>query len=147
MAEKEVQYRAYTQTFKPDVINNTMTPKHQWELVIRDLIEVLRMSCDFVIYAELTVQNILHFHGILTLRRPAMFASKTVKMLTQRFGHLKLSKFNAVMTKDGWLKYCEKDKELMTDVLGDNRPNPVTQDSRLVVNTLVDPFDNFVIYI
>lgn len=118
---------AYTQTFKPELLHNSMSPVWQFDKVAKDLCTVLRRHCEFVLFAELTVANVLHFHGILTLRDPVKFKRLTVKTLTQRFGYICLKPFNAYRTVGDWLRYCKKDVQQMSAILKD-RPNPLDQD-------------------
>lgn len=104
---------ALTITFS-DVPHN-MSAKAQFKNTYKVVLKILEESTEYSIYPEWrTTNNSIHYHGTIKIKDKIKWHKSTYRKLS-RLGFIKIKKVDELK---GWLKYCEKEKEVAESIIG-----------------------------
>lgn len=107
---------------------NTDDPLEQYAIVIQNVLshQSLKDSCkSYYIYPELTENGNVHIHGYLFVKDRIKFY-RSFLPLCKRMGHTKIKTKNI---DSKWVEYCQKDQDLMTEMMEPQLPVPYTVES------------------
>lgn len=128
MASIKSDHYFLTITYKNSV---GVKPKHQFESTIPDLYRrIKRVSKDFSIYPEMTINGRIHYHIILSIDDKIKWHKSVLPILKYQ-GFVDISKIkDYIKTKE----YCEKDVIMMKELL--NVELPLTFDKTHFIKDL-----------
>lgn len=114
---------AYTQTFSNRIVSG-LDLRKQYEMTMNIIYKHFKNIGDYVIYPEMHASGNIHWHGTMAIHDRIKYY-KTLGTFQGEIGFVTMVEID---DQQGWDDYCNKDINLMREILGEQCPIPINNE-------------------